>query len=125
MPVFPVPSPPVHPDNRHAGSPQRRHTGNSGCSVGIAERRGNPKRRFCLSAKRWAAISRPSWKSCVVFHRRLSEQFPQDLPQPLLVIGMAETAVGLGAGVYSEIRPSVSGILYLSSTGHPADGELL
>lgn len=58
-------------------------------------------------------------------YRRLAEQFPQDLPQPLLVIGMAETAVGLGAGVYSEIRRQYPASLYLSSTRHPADGELL
>ncbi|WP_368886937.1 phosphoribosyltransferase domain-containing protein, partial [Morganella morganii] len=91
---------------------------------GIAERR-NPKRAFLFVSKVLGRHIPVEPEIMRGVYRRLSEQFPQDLPQPLLVIGMAETAVGLGAGVYSEIRRQYPESLYLSSTRHPADGELL
>ncbi|HHZ8505205.1 phosphoribosyltransferase domain-containing protein [Morganella morganii] len=90
----------------------------------IAERR-NPKRAFLFVSKVLGRHIPVEPEIMRGVYRRLSEQFPQDLPQPLLVIGMAETAVGLGAGVYSEIRRQYPESLYLSSTRHPADGELL
>ncbi len=38
---------------------------------------------------------------------------------------MAETAVGLGAGIFDEVRDRYPQALYLTSTRHPiADGEL-
>jgi hypothetical protein len=54
----------------------------------------------------------------------LASQIPDDLPGPVLVIGMAETAVGLGAGVhraYSTTRPDT---VYMVSTRHPTGNEL-
>lgn len=90
----------------------------------IAERR-NPKRAFLFVSKvlgRHIPVEPAIMRG---IYRQLSHQFPQDLPQPLLVIGMAETAVGLGAGVFDEIRRRYHDFLYLSSTRHPADGELL
>lgn len=91
---------------------------------GIAERR-NPKRAFLFVSKVLGRHIPAEPEIMRGVYRHLAEQFPQDLPQPLLVIGMAETAVGLGAGVYSEIRRQYPASLYLSSTRHPADGELL
>lgn len=90
----------------------------------IAERR-NPKRAFLFVSKvlgRHIPVSPTIMRS--VF-RQLSELFPQDLPGPVLFIGMAETAVGLGAGVFDELRERVGDPVYLTSTRHPVDGELL
>ena len=64
----------------------------------IAERR-NPKRAFLFVSKvlgRHIPVEPAIMRG---IYRQLSHQFPQDLPQPLLVSGMADTAVGLGAGV--------------------------
>ncbi|WES70469.1 phosphoribosyltransferase domain-containing protein [Superficieibacter sp. HKU1] len=90
----------------------------------IAERR-NPKRAFLFVSKvlgRHIPVSPAIMRS--VF-RQLSELFPEDLPGPVLFIGMAETAVGLGAGVFDEMRERVSDPVYLTSTRHPVDAELL
>jgi len=85
---------------------------------GFAERR-NPKRAFLFVSKvlgRHIPV-RPSVMAASF--ERLAAGIPADLPGPVLVIGMAETAVGLGAGVhraYSATRPDS---LYLVSTRHP------
>ncbi|WP_347902874.1 phosphoribosyltransferase domain-containing protein [Pseudomonas purpurea] len=90
---------------------------------GFAERR-NPKRAFLF-------VSRVLGRHIPVRPSRMLESFehlatkiPADLPGPVLVIGMAETAVGLGAGVhraYSATRPDT---VYLVSTRHPLGTEL-
>lgn len=90
----------------------------------IAERR-NPKRAFLFVSKvlgRHIPVS-PSIMRQV--YRQLAEQFPDGMTGPVLVIGMAETAVGLGAGVFDELRHRFSESVYLTSTRHPVDGELL
>ncbi|POP40890.1 adenine/guanine phosphoribosyltransferase [Superficieibacter electus] len=90
----------------------------------IAERR-NPKRAFLFVSKvlgRHIPVSPATMRS--VF-RQLSASFPENLPGPVLFIGMAETAVGLGAGVFDELRTQVNDAVYLTSTRHPVDGELL
>ena len=50
---------------------------------------------------------------------RLAAGIPADLPGPVLVIGMAETAVGLGAGVHRAYRAGRPDSVYLTSTRHP------
>lgn len=90
---------------------------------GFAERR-NPKRAFLFVSKVLGrhipvrpSIMNASFKS-------LAAQIPDDLPGPVLVIGMAETAVGLGAGVhraYSATRPDT---VYMVSTRHPTGNDL-
>ena len=90
----------------------------------IAERR-NPKRAFLFVSK---VLGRhiPVFPSTMrAVFRQLGEQFPADLPGPVVFIGMAETAVGLGAGVFDELRSRVPEAVYLTSTRHPVDGELL
>jgi len=90
----------------------------------IAERR-NPKRAFLFVSK---VLGRhiPVFPSTMrAVFRQLGEQFPADLPGPVVFIGMAETAVGLGAGVFDELRARVPDAVYLTSTRHPVDGELL
>jgi len=90
----------------------------------IAERR-NPKRAFLFVSKvlgRHIPVA-PSVMRRI--YRQLASQFPASLPGPALFIGMAETAVGLGAGVFDELRQRHPGSLYLTSTRHPVEGELL
>ncbi|AYA08418.1 adenine/guanine phosphoribosyltransferase [Rahnella aquatilis] len=90
----------------------------------IAERR-NPKRAFLFVSKvlgRHIPISPAIMRSV---YRQLAQQIPADLPQPVLFIGMAETAVGLGAGVFDEASKVFDEVVYLTSTRHPVDGELM
>ncbi len=90
----------------------------------IAERR-NPKRAFLFVSKvlgRHIPVS-PSVMRSV--YQQLAQQFSTELEGPVLFIGMAETAVGLGAGVFDELRSRFSDSVYLTSTRHPIDGELL
>ncbi|WP_237386253.1 phosphoribosyltransferase domain-containing protein [Xenorhabdus sp. Sc-CR9] len=90
----------------------------------IAERR-NPKRAFLFVSKvlgRHIPVS-PSVMRSV--YRQLSERFPANLPGPVLYIGMAETAVGLAAGVFHETHDKVEAPVFLTSTRHPVDGDLL
>ncbi|WP_312176018.1 phosphoribosyltransferase domain-containing protein [Pseudescherichia sp.] len=90
----------------------------------IAERR-NPKRAFLFVSKvlgRHIPVS-PSVMRRV--YKQLASQFSISLPGPVLFIGMAETAVGLGAGVFDELRHQYSEAIYLTSTRHPVDGDLL
>ncbi|QJT19613.1 adenine/guanine phosphoribosyltransferase [Aeromonas sp. 1805] len=90
----------------------------------IAERR-NPKRAFLFVSKLLGRhipikpnVMRDSYKT-------LASRMPDDLPEPVLFIGMAETAVGLAAGVYQEASASLSESVFLTSTRHPVDGDLL
>lgn len=90
----------------------------------IAER-CNPKRAFLFVSKvlgRHIPVS-PSVMRRV--YRQLANQFPEGITGPILFIGMAETAVGLGAGVFDELRHRYNDSVYLTSTRHPVDGELL
>lgn len=90
----------------------------------IAERR-NPKRAFLFVSKvlgRHIPISPAIMRSA---YRQLAQQLPADLPQPVLFIGMAETAVGLGAGVFDEALKLFDDVAYLTSTRHPVDGDLM
>ncbi|MDC9615638.1 phosphoribosyltransferase domain-containing protein [Xenorhabdus khoisanae] len=90
----------------------------------IAERR-NPKRAFLFVSKvlgRHIPVSPSTMRSV---YRQLSERFPANLPGPVLYIGMAETAVGLAAGVFQETKSKVDAPVFLTSTRHPVDGDLL
>ncbi|WP_429051318.1 phosphoribosyltransferase domain-containing protein [Aeromonas veronii] len=90
----------------------------------IAERR-NPKRAFLFVSKllgRHIPIKPSVMRGTF---QQLAAQFPDDLPEPVLFVGMAETAVGLAAGVYQEASPLLAQSVLLTSTRHPVDGELL
>ncbi|EIP0297664.1 phosphoribosyltransferase domain-containing protein [Salmonella enterica] len=92
--------------------------------IDIAERR-NPKRAFLFVSKvlgRHIPVP-PSVMRQV--YRQLASLFPPKLTGPVLFIGMAETAVGLGAGVFDELRRQYDESVYLTSTRHPVDGTLL
>jgi len=91
---------------------------------GFAERR-NPKRAFLFVSKvlgRHIPV-RPS--EIRKAFNLLAAQIPQDLPRPVLVVGMAETAVGLGAGVHRAYAGERDDVVYLSTTRHALGSPLL
>lgn len=90
---------------------------------GFAERR-NPKRAFLFVSKVLGRHipARPSAMSASF--ESLAAEIPDDLPGPVLVIGMAETAVGLGAGVHRAYSATRSDTIYMVSTRHPLGTEL-
>ncbi|MEX4005431.1 phosphoribosyltransferase domain-containing protein [Paraburkholderia sp. EG285A] len=90
---------------------------------GFAERR-NPKRAFLFVSKVLGRYipARPSIMAAS-FESLVSE-IPANLPGPVLVIGVAETAVGLGAGVYRAYSATRSDSVYLTSTRHPLGTDL-
>lgn len=99
------------------------------CSVdpaslfGFAERR-NPKRAFLFVSRVLGRHipARPSAMSASF--DALAAKIPADLPGPVLVLGMAETAVGLGAGVHRALSRTRPDTAYLVSTRHPLGTEL-
>ncbi len=99
------------------------------CSVdpeslfGFAERR-NPKRAFLFVSRVLGRHipARPSAMSASF--DALAAKIPADLPGPVLVLGMAETAVGLGSGVHRALHRTRPDTVYLVSTRHPLGSEL-
>ncbi len=88
---------------------------------GFAERR-NPKRAFIFVSKvlgRYVPV-------CPLVMRQtyvdLAAQMPAYLPGPVLVVGMAETAIGMGAGVHDALRRDDA--LYLPTTRHPLSDDM-
>jgi hypothetical protein len=70
---------------------------------GFAARR-NPRRGYLIVSKvlgRHIPV-RPSEMRASL--RDLASRIPDDLPGPILVVGLAETAVGLGHGIYEELH---------------------
>lgn len=60
----------------------------------------------------------------------LANLIPENLPEPIVVIGMAETAVGLSAGVHQTLQTRTAKAPYphailLNSTRHAQSGNLL
>lgn len=90
----------------------------------IAERR-NPKRAFLFVSKVLGKHIPVQPSVMRQTYRQIANQFPSSVTGPVLFIGMAETAVGLGAGVFDEVRRQYSESVYLTSTRHPVDGTLL
>ena len=89
----------------------------------FAERR-NPKRAFLFVSRVLGrhVPARPSAMSDSF--NALAAQIPADLPGPVLVIGMAETAVGLGAGVHRALSQTRDDSVYLVSSRHPTGSAL-
>ena len=80
--------------------------------------RDNPRRAF-LFVSRVLGRHVPVRPSCMRrAFTRLADDIPGDLPGPVLMTGMAETAVGLGAGVHDAYleRTGRDDVVYLSST---------
>lgn len=83
----------------------------------------NPKRAFLFVSKVLGkhipvkpSIMKQSYES-------LTTLIPKDLPRPLTVVGMAETAVCLGGGVYRELKETyVKDAVFVTTTRHPENG---
>ena len=91
---------------------------------GIAERH-NPRRAFLFVSRvlgRHVPV-RPAVMAASF--ERLAAGNPTDLPGPVLVLGLAETAVGLGAGVHRAYSKRRGDSVYLVTTRYPLGGELL
>ncbi len=93
---------------------------------GFAER-VNPKRAFLFVS---SVLGRHVPVQPHVMSRAfvaLAESIPTDLPGPILVTGMAETAIGLGAGVHDAMlrRNNQSDILYLCTTRSTLQGDVM
>ena len=92
--------------------------------LGFAERI-NPKRAFLFVSK---VLGRHIPVAPSEMRRAFSDlaaQIPDDLPEPILLIGMAETAVGLAAGVHQVLQQRYPNALFLATTRHPIDAPLL
>lgn len=85
--------------------------------LGFAQRI-NPKRAFLFVSKvlgRHIPVAPSTMRHAFT---ELANLVPSDLPQPMLVIGMAETAVGLSAGVHQALQTRYPQALLLNSTRH-------
>ena len=85
--------------------------------LGFAERI-NPKRAFLFVSKvlgRHIPVSPDKIRQAFT---QLATLIPDDLPEPIVVIGMAETAVGLSAGVHQVLQARYPQAILLNSTRH-------
>jgi hypothetical protein len=88
--------------------------------------RRNPRRAFLIVSKvlgRHMPVAPSVMRASV---RDLAARIPADLPGPILVVGLAETAVCLGQSVFEELarRPGFTG-LFTHSTRQRIDAPLL
>ena len=85
--------------------------------LGFAQRI-NPKRAFLFVSKvlgRHIPVAPSTMRDAFT---DLANLVPNNLPEPILVIGMAETAVGLSAGVHQALQTRYPNALLLNSTRH-------
>ena len=90
--------------------------------LGFAQRI-NPKRAFLFVSKvlgRHIPVAPSTMRDAFT---DLANLVPDDLPEPILVIGMAETAVGLSAGVHQALQTRYPQALLLNSTRHAQHGS--
>lgn len=83
----------------------------------------NPKRAFLFVSK---VLGRHIPVAPMTMRRAftdLATLIPDRLPEPILVIGMAETAVGLSAGVHQALQSRYPNALLLNSTRHAQHDE--
>lgn len=86
--------------------------------------RNNPRRAFLFVSKVLGRHlpARPS--AMRDSQRRLADKLPASLPGPVVIVGLAETAVALGQGVHAEFvaRTGRDDVLFLHSTRYALDG---
>ncbi len=83
----------------------------------------NPKRAFLFVSKvlgRHIPVAPSTMRRAFT---DLADLVPDSLPEPILVIGMAETAVGLSAGVHQALQTRYPNALLLNSTRHTQHSE--
>lgn len=84
----------------------------------------NPKRAFLFVSK---VLGRHIPVAPSIMRQAFSDLanlIPDGLPEPIVVIGMAETAVGLSAGVHHVLQTRYPKALILNSTRHAQDATL-
>ncbi|MDO4895720.1 MAG: phosphoribosyltransferase domain-containing protein [Moraxella sp.] len=84
----------------------------------------NPKRAFLFVSKvlgRHIPVAPSTMRQAFA---TLANKIPNDLPTPLVVIGMAETAVGLSAGVHECLKARYPSAYLLNSTRHTQNAPL-
>jgi hypothetical protein len=90
----------------------------------MAQRR-NPRRAFLFVSKILGRhIPCPPHLIRRAFND-LADNIPRGLSGPILVTGMAETAVGLAAGVHSVLSQRYADTILLTTTRHPLGSDLL
>lgn len=91
---------------------------------GFAARR-NPRRGYLIVSRVLGRHipARPSEMRASL--RDLASKVPGDLPGPILVVGLAETAVGLGHGIFEELRGRGMAAAFLHSTRQVVPEPLL
>lgn len=90
--------------------------------LGFAQRI-NPKRAFLFVSKVLGRHIPVAPHVMRYAFTDLANLVPNNLPQPILVIGMAETAVGLSAGVHQALQTRYPDALLLNSTRHAQHNE--
>lgn len=90
--------------------------------LGFAERI-NPRRAFLFVSKVLGRHIPARPARIRQAFTALADQIPSNLPEPVLVIGMAETAVGLGAGVHDALKSRYPNALFMATTRHPLDAD--
>ncbi|MCG3884460.1 phosphoribosyltransferase domain-containing protein [Photobacterium leiognathi] len=90
----------------------------------LAERR-NPKRSFLFVSKILGKHIPVAPSVMRQSYRDLAKKISPLDQDGVLFIGMAETAVGLAAGVYEEASKNLTNSMLLTTTRHPVDGKLL
>lgn len=82
----------------------------------------NPKRAFLFVSKVLGKHIPVAPSVMQKSYQDLAALIPKNLPYPISMIGMAETAVGLGAGVYRELKPDFGeNAIFLTTTRHPVE----
>lgn len=90
--------------------------------------RANPKRGFLFMSKVLGKHypTKPSLMRHI--HSLLANQIPAELPSPIVFIAMAETAIGLGHGVFDQFcskNPAAEAMFLHSTRYHIADSKLV
>ncbi|SET46874.1 phosphoribosyltransferase domain-containing protein [Thorsellia anophelis] len=83
----------------------------------FAQRR-NPKRSFLFVSKILGKHIPVSPSIMRQSYRTLANKIPMDLPEPIVFFGMAETAIGLGSGIFEEAITQYPNALFMISTRH-------
>lgn len=95
--------------------------------IGFAAR-ANPKRGFLFMSKVLGKHWPVTPSTMLAIHEDLAARIPADLPEPVVFIAMAETAIGLGQGVfeaYKTAKPDSAALFLHSSRYHVANAPLI
>ncbi len=95
--------------------------------IGFAAR-ANPKRGFLFMSKVLGKHWPVTPATMLAMHEDLAARIPADLPEPVVFIAMAETAIGLGQGVfeaYKTAKPDSAALFLHSSRYHVANAPLI